>query len=232
MPDVLGPEYGALAGRTPEEALKLTMNYATELENKLGLEEETPPEPVKVPNALVVAKEMNTKSKEPITTEFIGNRQAAKAAARMQLRDEDVSFDTYDAYIEQVMSNMSAEQQTDAVNWVEAYWFIWGKAERVAKQKDPEPTTDGDPTPTDELHTEEVVHTSTTSRGNPRGRNTQVEQFKIEDPDELRTKQQFERILGKKMSNAEWVALQDESQNINTVEKYNELQESLKQRTG
>ena len=43
MPEVLGPEYGALVGRTPEEALKLTMTYATELENKLGYNDEGDP---------------------------------------------------------------------------------------------------------------------------------------------------------------------------------------------
>lgn len=234
MPDVLGPEWGALAGRTQEEALKLTMNYATELEEKLALNDEgkpkDPPKDEPVPNGLQVAKTMNQASKAPLSTEFIGRREAAKAGARQQLKDEEVSFSDYEAYIEQVMSNMSAEQQTDPANWVEAYWFIWGKAQRVAHTA--EPQGDGTTTPPGTGHVETIIHepSANAARGNPRGRAQVVDKFNIDDPVERETKRQFERILGKKMSNEEWIRLQDPEENINTIEAYNALQEELNPR--
>ena len=234
MPEVLGPEYGALAGRTPEEALKLTMSYATDLENKLGYDAEgDPPKKEEPTDTLAVVRGMNAKTKEPITTEFVGNRSAAKAAARLEIGQEaDPSFDSYDAWIEQVMSNMSADQQTDSKNWVEAYWFVWGQAQRLAKQNaEKEPGEDTSDTPP-VTQQETVIHDSrvNAARGTPRGRNNVADQFVIEDADERRTKMQFERILGKKMSNEEWHRLQHDD--IRTLEEYEDLQEDLKQRSG
>ena len=232
MPDVLGPEYGALAGRTPEEALKLTMNYATDLENKLGYSEDDDKKEDKT-DTLTIVRGMNLKTKEPITTEFIGNRSAAKASARIELINQDPSFDSYDAYIEQVMSNMSVEQQTTSTAWVEAYWYIWGQAQRLAQQNPTkEPEADATDTLPGSVTTEEVVHASSANaaRGTPRGRQNVADQFKIEDADERRTKQQFERVIGKRISEEEWYHLQHDD--IKTMDEYEDLQESLKQRAG
>ena len=233
MPDTLGAEYGPLAGRTPEEALKLTMNYATDLENRLEAEGNGDDPKSDEPDTLKIVRNMNVASKEPITTEFIGNRSAAKAAARIQLTGQDPSFEIYDAYIEQVMSNMSAEQQTEEKNWVEAYWYIWGQAQRIAKQNaDKELETTTPETLPGSTTTEEVVIESPTNaaRGTPRGRQNTADQYKIEDADERRTKTQFERILGKRISDEEWHHLQHDD--IKTMDQYEDLQESLKQRAG
>ena len=233
MPETLGAEYGPLAGRTPEEALKLTMNYATDLENQLDTINAGDKPPADKPDTMKVVRGMNVASKEPITTEFIGNRSAAKAGARVKLIGQDPSFDLYDAHIEVVMSNMSAEQQTVEANWVEAYWYIWGQAQRINKQNAEKELESAAP---DALPgsttTEDVIHVSSANaaRGTPRGRQNVADQFKIEDPDERRTKQQFERVLGKKMSDEEWYHLQNDD--IRTMDEYEDLQESLKTRAG
>lgn len=233
MPEVLGAEYGALAGRTPEEALKLTMQYATGLEDKLGYNEEDdkkPDEPK--PDTLTIVRGMNAASKEPITTEFVGNREAAKSAARLELMNNDPSFAQYESYIENVMSKMDAKAQTDPKNWVEAYWYIWGQAQRIAQQNaDKESDEARQDTPPVAVSTETVTHDSrvNAARGTPRGRPNVSDQFKIDDPDERRTKQQFERILGKRMSDEEWHRLQHDD--IRTLEEYEDLQEDLKQRS-
>ena len=223
MPDVLGPEWGPLAGRTTEEALKLTTNYATSLEEKLGLnEEEEKPEEQ---DSLQIAKGMNVKSKAPIGAEYVGNREAAKAAARQELKDNDPSFNDYESYIETVMANMSADQQTDKTNWIEAYWYIWGQAQRIQKNKPVEETIDAPP---GSEHVEEIIHEPSVNvaRSTPRGRQNVNDQYRIDDPVERRTKQKFDQLLGKKMSDEEWHRLQHED--IKTIEDYNELQEDLK----
>ncbi len=229
MPEVLGPEYGPLAGRTPEEALKLTMNYATDLEKKLGYEDGDDP-PVEKPGTLEVVKQMNAASKAPIATEFVGNRAAAKANARAQLADQDPTFDTYDAYIESAMSKMSAEQQVEPANWVEAYWFVWGHAQRIAKQNenkdDINEQGDKDVHPGSK-HVEDVIHDSrgNAARGTPRGRQNVADRFEL-DPADRATKKQFERILGKRISDEEWYRLDNDD--INTLEDYEDLQADLK----
>ncbi len=233
MPEVLGPEYGALAGRTPEEALKLTMNYATGLEDKLGYNEDDKKPKVEEPkpDTMTVVRGMNAASKEPITTEFVGNREAAKAAARAELASNTPSFTDYEAHIETVMSKMKAEDQTNARNWVEAYWYIWGQAQRLALQNDAQVDDDAAATsPPVSVSTETVTHDSrvNAARGTPRGRQNVSDQFKIDDPEERRTKQQFERILGKRMSDEEWHRLQHDD--IRTQEEYDDLQAELKQR--
>ena len=227
MPDVLGPEWGPLAGRTAEEALKLTTDYATSLEGKLGLNDEEEEKPDEQ-DSLQIAKGMNVKSKAPIGAEYVGNREAAKAAARQELKDNDPSFSDYESWIETVMSNMSADQQTDKTNWVEAYWYIWGQAQRMQKNK---PVEDDTTTPPGSEHVEETIHEPSVNvaRSTPRGRQNVSDQYRIEDPVERRTKQKFDQLLGKKMSDEEWYRLQTED--IKTLDDYKELQADLK-RTG
>lgn len=238
MTEVLGPEYGPLAGRTPEEALKITLKYASKLEDEadagaVDLDvDDTPPEKK---SALDFVKDLKTIQTQPMTTEsFVGKREAAKATARheiIEVNGED--WDSFSPYIETVMSNATAEQQQSAPVWKEAFWLVWGQAERVRRiaetPPDPVDDTDQDPDahPRTEPRREESVQASpaNAARGNPRARVEDTSRNKIEDPIERNTKSKFARVLGVEMSDAEWLALQNEE--INTLEDYQALQKRL-----
>ena len=237
MTDVLGPEYGPLAGRTAEEALKITLQYASDLEDKADSPEgvdNDDPEPVKK-GSLDFVKALKNAQTAPLATEtFVGRREAAKATARREIMEDDgENWDSFASYIETIMANATADQQQNSLVWKEAFWLVWGQAarvQRVAESKD-EPVDgdqDGSPTPPRaEPRREEVIKASPANveRGTPRARGQDTSKNRIDDPIERNTKAKFARQLGVEMSDEEWIALQEEE--INTLEDYQALQKRL-----
>ena len=123
----------------------------------------------------------------------------------------------------------ASDDHRSAKNWEEAYWYIWGQAQRLAKQQGNQPDPNALP---GSAHTVDVIHDSqaNAARGTPRGRQNVSDKYRIDDPEERKTKKQFERILGKRISDEEWIRLADED--IKTLDDYQDLQADLQQRAG
>lgn len=218
---VLGEEWGALAGKDPEEALRIVTKYAEKLEaGGRGEEDE--------PSSRDVAKDLKGRQSSPLTVEFLGKREGARAQGRAIVEGQGKDWNKFAAAIETIMSNVSPEQQTDGRIWAEAWWHLWGIAQREAELAPPAAEEEGEPK--SPPRSEKVVTTVGGERGNRSPRGTTVT-AKIEDPEERRVKSNFEKLLGQKISDDEWIALQDDVNPINTVEQYNELQDSLKPRS-
>lgn len=229
----LGNEWGALAGRDPEEVARQLAAYATELEGriesrKVGDDDDDgddAPDP-----ALDVAKKLHGRTMQPVATEFIGQRESAKSKARQYLKGQGFDWDLYADYVDQAMANTSPDQQINPNAWAEAWWYIWGTAKRAEELQRRAQPDDQDLPP---ARSEPARRETTVERGNMNadrdtGRGTRTAPRQWDIPDEERaTKRKFERHLGIKMSDEEWVRLQSEEDPINTYEAYQAVQEKL-----
>lgn len=252
--DVLGPEWGNLAGYSAEEALKYVSQYAADLEDQLGRdggddspsapsqsggegEGSSPDDSEEGPDALDKARQMNQASKAPLGAEFVGQREAARRQARNQIEQVGYDWDSISDQVETVMSNVPAQQQTNPDAWVEAFVYVWGRTDvqrRVQQaqsgdggeqggQATPSPPRSE---PSEGLETTDVRSGPMTADRGKRGTVSDRESRpEIDDPIERNTKQNFEKILGRRISDEEWVRLRDES--VNTMDDYNRLQDEL-----
>lgn len=225
MADVLGSEWGPLAGMPAEEGLKILSKYANDLESRLERDDdvETPDEGEQ---GLTLAKNLKRTSVQPAATEFVSKRAGAIAQARQALRSKGKSWDEYGDYVEQIMAGVDANQQLNAKAWEEAWWYCWGVNERNRAEK-PESHPRSDADDEYEVETRGVSGNMNTDRSRRSVPRDEGSKYKIEDPEERRTKGKFEKYLGIKMSDEEWIRLQDE--NIKTYDDYKELQDSMKQ---
>lgn len=236
---VLGPEWGALAGLPAEEALKYVAEYAADLEGKVnkqapsgGEDDDDDGKPAKVPNSLDVARALNQRSKAPLGAEFVGKRENARRQARSQVEALGYNWSEVEDMVENAMSGTEAEHQTNPQAWVAAFVYAYGQADIVKRSaKKPDDQDDGgDSTTPPRAEFDDdvvVVRGMNADRGNRFPVDQNRNRNRIEDPTERRTKQQFERVLGSKISDEEWIALSDPDM-IKTEDDWNEYQASRK----
>lgn len=229
---VTGPEWGPLAGLPYEEALRLTIQYAAELEKKVEgrgnsrvSDDDSDDEDVEF-DARELAKGFHSQTVAPAANEFVGKRESAKATARQYIRQQGYDWNVYSDYVEQAMAKTTADQQIDPNAWVEAWWYVWGldkrQQELAAKQN---PKSDEEET-TSPPRSETRVEQGSMNSDRPSQRNSRPTQPKWDIPeDERKTKAAFERVLGIRMPDEEWYRLQNEE--INTYDDYMALQDQI-----
>lgn len=229
----LGNEWGALAGLDPEVAARRLAAYAKELEDRIeqrttGAADDED-EDANPNTDLDTARNLHGRSVQPVATEFVGQREAAKSKARQNIRGQGFEWEQYGDYVEQAMANATPDQQTNANAWTEAWWYVWGtakRAEELARRAQPEDERPAQPATPPRSETRVEQGAMTADRSNGRGSRTAPRQWDIPE-DERATKRKFERHLGIKMSDEEWVRLQSEEDPIQTAEQYDALQERL-----
>ena len=233
--NVLGPEWGNLAGLPAEAALKYVAKHAADLEGKLekanknqrggeNLDDDPPP-----PNSLEIAKSLKQQSVAPLGAEFVGKRENARRQARTEVEKLGYVWGEVEGVVEQAMSGTTAEQQTNPQAWVAAFVYAYGQADLAKRMT--KPASDPNSPPRSEYDDSVVLEGSMNAgRGGTNILGTQGRP-RIEDPVEQRTKRGFEKILGYKIPDEEWIALQDPDR-IKTQEDWNEFQEQQKARGG
>lgn len=229
--EVLGPEWGSLAGLPAEEALKYVAQYAADLEadkersSQSGGEPGDEPEDSgspKVPNSLNIARDLNRQSKAPLQAEFVGKRDSARRQARRHIEGLGYDWNDVEDVVEDAMSQVDADQQTNPQAWVAAFVYAYGQAD-VARRVNGQSDGGDDPTPPRPEYDDVRVRDMS---GGDRGNRVPVDDSsrnKITDPVEQNTKRQFEKVLGKRIPDAEWIALQDPDM-IKTEEDWKEFQ--------
>ena len=235
---VLGPEYGNLAGLPAEKALEYVMQYAADLEKKVPKNQPAPrggeddDEESDKPNSLDIANSLNRQAKAPLGAEYVGKRENARREARVQIEKLGYDWNEVEATIETAMAGASAEQQTDSRSWVAAFVYAFGQADIAKRVKGDVKGENGNTSPPRNDYDDEVVRSGSmnSERGNrmPVGDN---QKGKIEDPVEQNTKRQFEKVLGYKIPNEEWIALQDPDL-IKTQDDWDEFQATQKAKGG
>lgn len=242
--DVLGPEWGALAGLPAEEGLKIVSEYAGKIESLRAGGNVEPPaegdEPSTAPAALL--HELAVRQRQPVASEFVGNRESAIQRAKLHITQQNQDWDRLHPYVVQAMAKATPQLQTDPNAWVEAWWYVWGLEKRAEQNKPAEEAPDEDSVsedPWDALSGDEEEAAEPIP---PRPRqtvsrspvNTQPQRTapankgsKITDPGTRRVKGQFENLLGRNISDREW---QELDANVNTSEDYARLQKSLERR--
>ena len=236
MADTMGPEWGALAGYPMEEGAKILAQYAKEAEDKLtaqsGDEDDDDLAPSKPDNTLDFVKNLKRDSLAPAAAEFVSKRELARSQARDAISAKGKEWNDYATYVEQYMATADPTQQTNATAWHETWWWVKSLADRQAEEADATADKDDDPTPprteSDEIVESRVVQGSMNADRSTRQpvRDMDSKKYRITDPQEQHTKDNFDRLLGVKMSDEEWYKLQNE--NVNTLEDYEALQEDLK----
>ena len=229
---VLGSEWGNLAGLPAEKALEYVAQYAADLEKKQAVSVkpaqrrgEDDDEPAK-PNSLDIAASLNRQSKAPLGAEFVGKRENARRQARVQIEKLGYNWNDAESVIENAMSGATPEQQTDSRAWVAAFVYAFGQADIANRVKG------GNPPPPRNEYEESSVRSG--SMNGERGNRLPVDQkqkARIEDPVEQNTKRQFEKVLGYKIPDEEWIALQDPDM-IKTQDDWDEFQAIQKAKGG
>jgi len=236
--ELLGDEWGTLAGLPAEEALKVVAAYATELEEKGDASsDDTPRATPKADDVLDRVKQMKQQSMAPAATEFVGRRETARAKARKAVVDQGHDWDAFSVYIEEAMQNATAEQQVEPAAWYEAFKFVWGQSAWQHAQTPADAPNDDEPaanTPPRNEGARHVVEVGVPGSMNVGKGDRRVDvdstKFKITDPEEMNVKRNFERMLGKKIPDEEWGALQHEE--INTLDDYEDLQKRVEKKGG
>lgn len=245
--EVLGPEWGNLAGLPAKQALEYVSQYAADLEDQVaaakpkddgrggesGEENDDEPSGDK-PSGLDIARQMNRQSKQPLGAEFVGRRESARTQARRQI--EQLGYDWLEVSdaVETVMANVPAEQQVNKDAWVEAFLYVHGRADaarRAQRLQQGEPVDDEpvDQSPPRTVQDRVIASPANADRGSRRTPDDRGQKARIEDPVERRTKGQFEKVLGRDISDEEWIALSQEAE-IVTYEDYQRLQDELESR--
>ena len=232
--NVLGPEWGALAGMPAEEGLKIMAKYATDLESKIegsaprrdddDDDEPATPAAPRDPgtDGATRARTMHNRSVEPAATQFVGKREAARMQARKAIEAKGLSWDDFASEVETAMSTTDAAMQINPAAWTEAWWYCWGVAQRQTLE------SGTNTPPRSETHTDVRVHAGDMNAD--RGRRTpgRDDRPRIEDPEERKTKGKFERYLGIDISDEEWIRLQNED--VKTYEDYQRMQDDIASR--
>lgn len=239
---VLGPEWGNLAGLPAEKALEYVAQYAADLESKAnkpaprGGENDSDDDDDgkrKVPNSLDIARSLNQQSKAPLGAEFVGRRENARRQARSQVEALGYKWNDVEGTVEDAMAGATPEQQTNPQAWVAAFVYAFGQADIMQRASNVQngrsvEDDDGSPPRSEYVDDEVVVRDMGADRGNRFPVNQNRNKNKIEDPTERRTKQQFEKVLGYRIPDDEWIALSDPDM-IKTQEDWDEYQASRKQ---
>ena len=231
MGEVLGAEWGELAGLPMEEGLKIMSEYAAQLEDKVP--DDDGGNDAKPVDARALAREFKRASLAPAAAEFIGNRDSAKAQASESIKNQGLEWGLYSTYVEQVMAKATPEQQTDPNAWHEAWWYVWGVAKRKDAMK-PADVKDDDDSASPPRNEPAVIHHSVLAGDmNADGGSRSVppmedKKYKIDNEVESNTRDKFVQYLGVNISDMEWQMLKD----VNTREEYEALQEQLKAKKG
>lgn len=256
MADVLGPEWGQLAGMPAEAALELVAQmYESDpdRQDSAGGNDDNEPqeEPTNVDREQLM-KDLARRQRKPIGDEFVGRRDVAKSQARQHLVSKGKDWDRYESAVMTIMSRANPEQQANAKAWVEAWWYVWGLEQRSLEEKevtDDNDTDEGEEEYEDDLQAagsewddfleddeddatipprEEQVVRRTGPPKRTRQTPREARKPKIKDPKERQVKSNFERFLGRSISDEEWIALDD----VSTHEDYKKLQGRLERKGG
>lgn len=237
---VLGAEWGNLAGLPAEEALKYVAQHAADLEGKLekankpqrGGEMDDNDGDMVVPNSLDVAAALNRQSKAPLGAEFVGRREAARRQARNEVEKLGYSWNEVESTVENAMSGTTAEQQTNPQAWVAAFVYAYGQNDLSKRMSGIPQNGASETSPPRDEYDEDVIVTRGMNAGKGRGSVMDMQgRPKIDDPVERNTKRGFEKVLGYKIPDDEWIALQDPDQ-IKTQEDWEEFKELQKAKGG
>lgn len=145
--DVLGPEWGQLAGLPAKEALTLVSEYAANLEDKVSGaggnrgeadedgDEDGNGKPKGEDVRAALMQKLGKQQREPLATEYISNREAAIEQARNYIINKGHDWDRLSGYVKQAMAKAPATQQTDPKAWVLAWQHVWGM-ERWAREEE------------------------------------------------------------------------------------------------
>ena len=235
---VLGPEWGNLAGLPAEKALEYVAQYAADLEKK----QNSPGKPAVrggedddesgKPNSLDIAASLNRQSKAPLDAQFVGKRENARREARAQVEKLGYNWSDLETTIESAMAGATPEQQTDSRAWVASFVYAFGQADITKRVKRDASGESNDQSPPRVEYEDDVVTAGPMNgeRGNRMPVN-QKQKARIEDPVEQNTKRQFEKVLGYKIPDEEWIALQDPDM-IKTQDDWDEFQAIQKAKGG
>jgi len=236
MSNVLGPEWGALAGLEATTALEMITRRSYEQEQELeqlrpadppasGGE---PPVPARQTDIMEVVRTMNAATKAPLQAEFVGQRNVAKAQARAKIIEHGENWDAIDVDIESAMVQATPEQLVDAASWYNAFWLVWG-----VKQRDERLASINTPAEPNALphsqSTQQVTRVSAGSMNSHHGQRTPTDtrtpKYSVDNPEERQVRGQFERLIGERIDDEEWVRLS--SNEIRTQDDWNRLQKEL-----
>lgn len=224
--EVLGPQWGNLAGLPAEQALKYVAQHAADLEGKLEKANQAPrggEDDVVVPNSLDIARNLKQQSVAPLGAEFVGKRESARRTARLEVEKLGYNWGEAESIVEQAMSGTTAEQQTNPQAWVAAFVYAYGQADLAKRMSAPA-------SPPRSEYDEDVVIEGSMNGGRGGSNILGIQgRPKIEDPTEQRTKRSFEKVLGYRIPDEEWIALQDPDR-IKTLEDWDEYQAGVKAR--
>jgi hypothetical protein len=235
--EVLGQEWGNLAGLPAEQALKYVAQHAADLEGKLekagkaprGGENDGDDTP---PNSLDIARSLKSQSVAPLGAEFVGKREAARRQARSEVERLGYVWGDVESIVEQAMSGTTADQQTEPKAWIAAFVYAYGQSDLTRRMSNPNGGQGNPNSPPRSEYDDDVVVEGSMNSGRGGSNILGIQgRPKIDDPTEQRTKRGFEKVLGYRIPDEEWIALQDPDK-IKTQEDWELFQDSQKPRGG
>lgn len=229
----LGSEWGALAGYSPEEALRLVTNMHGEMsEENSRLKDELAgmktPE-VKAPTRdldfqtiqgtdaekaqkeleeyidVTAEQKMQAQRAADFERDFPQMRGRAKREAVQILQANGIDPSDHIETIDAAMAKISKEEQVNAQLWIQAYTLVKGQE---ALTKKPAPAA------------ESGVHVERPTRTPFELQNYGSDNPEYEMPEEAHTHKMFEKETGGPISKEEWVAYRDDIKSVEDYEAY------------